>query len=305
MASKTQVSPSELPAFFDTQSDDLKLAAEAALAAGEIVKSGYHDPRVAAEINAKAIGDLVSQIDIDADKAAASILSQTGTPILSEEISPNTTVNQGDLWIVDPLDGSTAYLMKAGPQFTSVLIAKCRDGEPILGITYFPLTGEWFYATKGEGAFKNGQPLKLPPSEWRLDQAWVEMNQYGNVEYESDFFAGMRNALRSSGGALIVTSTFPYAGVAMRIAEQTSGLTAAIHDNGPIHLKQGPWDIAANQIIFEEAGGFFLNPKGEPTSPFVAEPIIVAPSKELAMKMIELNDSAEKSCHPSIPRAGH
>ena len=74
----------------------------------------------------------------------------------------------------------------------------------------------------------------------------------------------------------------------MRIAEQATGLTAAIHDNNPDSLKQGPWDIAANQLIFEEAGGVFVNPECQPTSLFRPEPIIIAPSIELARQMIEV-----------------
>ena len=70
----------------------------------------------------------------------------------------------------------------------------------------------------------------------------------------------------------------------MRIAEQASGVSAAIHDNNPLSLKQGPWDIAANQIIFEEAGGRFLNPDLKPTSPFVAEPILVSPTTHLGRR---------------------
>lgn len=278
-----------VPAFFDSQNEDLQLAARAAFAAGEIIKAGYDKTRLASEISAKAVGDLVSQIDIDADQAATDILGTTGLPIMSEELSPSVDHQQSEMWIVDPLDGTTAYLMKAGPRFTSVLVAKCIEGKPSLGVTYFPLTGEWFYASRGRGAFKNGNPLKLPKRDWQLSQSWVEMNQYGNAAFESEFFSGMRSNLRSPEGALIVTSAFPHAGVAMRIAEQNSGLTAAIHDNGPKHLKQGPWDIAATQIIFEEAGGVFVNPDAQPTSPFRAEPIVIAPTIELAKQMIELN----------------
>ena len=73
----------------------------------------------------------------------------------------------------------------------------------------------------------------------------------------------------------------------MRIAEQTSGLTVAVHDNNAHNVKQGPWDIAPNQLIFEEAGGVFVNPDGERTSPFQPEPIIIAPNLNLARQVID------------------
>ncbi len=275
-----------IPDFFQSQSSLLKVAAEAALVAGEVIRDGY---RKVHKIDSKGVGDLVSKVDFDADRRSTELLGQKspGVPILSEELSPETDDPNQEMWVVDPLDGTTAYLMGAGPQFSSVLIALCRDGVPALGITYFPMTDEWFYAERGSGAFKNGNPLKFEEKSYELKDAWIEMNQYGDAAFETAFFAAARSALRSKQGARIATSTFPHAGVAMRIAEQHNGLVGAIHDNCAESLKQGPWDIAANQVIFEEAGGCFLNPNLERTSPFVADPILVVPSKSLAQQILD------------------
>lgn len=275
-----------LPHFFENQSTSLQLAARAAAAAGQIIRDGYD---VVHSVEVKDIGDLVSKVDFDADKVATEILQADpdGLTIVSEELNPEANDENQDMWIVDPLDGTTAYLMKAGPQFPSVLVARRLNGQTKLGITYFPLSNEWFYAEQGQGAWKNGKPLKIATGELRLKEAWVEMNQYGNSEFETPFFSSARIALRSSGGARIVTSTFPHAGVAMRIAEQKTGLMVAIHDNNPQSLKQGPWDIAANQLIFEEAGGVFVNSEGERISLFKPEPIIIAPTMDLAQQVIE------------------
>ena len=277
----------QIPDFFAQQSQDLQFAAKAALAAGQIIKDGYQSCH---QIDAKGVGDLVSQVDFDADRVATDILSEAypDTTIISEELNPDAGNAQADAWVIDPLDATTAYLMKAGPQFSSVLIARRQANDTTLGIVYFPLTDEWFYGARGQGAYKNGQPLKLPQQDWKLAECWVEMNQYGNCSYETHFFTAARTALRSDAGARIVTSNFPHAGIAMRILEQNSGLTIAIHDNNPASLKQRPWDIAANQVIFEEAGGVFCNPAGKRTCPFTVEPILVAPSKALADQVCSL-----------------
>ncbi len=280
----------QLPAYFDEQDESFGLAARAAAAAGAIIRDGYQQVH---EISQKEVGDLVSRIDFEADKAACAIL---GTPddkllIVSEELNPDQYQPSDDMWIVDPLDGTTAYLMGGGPGIPSVLIAKQISGKIVLGIVYFPLTDEWFYAVRGRGAYRNGKRLLMDNESLDLTSCWVEMNQYGNVLFETDFFAAARRALRSSKGARIVTSGFPSAGVAMRIAEQASGLKVAIHDNCPESVKQGPWDIAATQLIFEEAGGVFVNPELERISPFRAEPIIVAPSIQLAARIVELSSS--------------
>ena len=276
-----------LPHFFQNQLPSLQLAAQAAAAAGQIIREGYD---LVHQVETKGVGDLVSKVDFDADRAATEILKTDPSrlTIVSEELNPDTKDETQDMWIVDPLDGTTAYLMKAGKEYPSVLIAKRLNGQTKLGITYFPLSGEWFYAVKGQGAWKNGEPLRIPQRDWKLSECWIEMNQYGNHQYETPFFQAARSILRSPIGARIVTSTFPHAGVAMRIAEQKTGLSVAIHDNNPDSLKQGPWDIAANQLIFEEAGGVFVNPECQPTSLFRAEPIIIAPNNKLAQDVIEV-----------------
>ena len=275
-----------LPPFFDNTSQDMQTAARAALVAGGVIKKGYQQVH---QIDSKEVGDLVSRVDFDADAAATDVLKDASSlPILSEELSPETDDVNQKMWVVDPLDGSTAYLMAASPRLPSVLIAICDHGLPVLGLTYFPLTGEWFYAQRELGAWKNGQRLTVNSRDVVLKECWVEVNQYGNAELETKFVESLKKNLRSPIGSRIMTSNFPHAGVAMRVAEDPNGIRAAVHDNNPASVKQGPWDIAANQIIFEEAGGVFLNPSLKQTSPFKAEPIVIAATTELAKQIVDL-----------------
>lgn len=270
-------------------SREMEVAVLAAQAAGTELVFGYD--RLASgqgsDVERKGVGDLVSEVDRLADEASSKVLRQFSQfPILSEELNHDIS-ERDNLWIVDPLDASSAYLMQAGREYPSVLIALRLNGETQLGVTYFPLTGEWFYAQRSRGAWKNGRRLVCNSDE-SLSDIWVEMNQYGASEYETEYFANLRRLLRSTSGAQLVTSNVPHSGVAVRIAERRSSLAAAIHDNNPAKVKQAAWDIAAPQIILEEAGGVFLNPHGKVTDPFVAEPIIVARTAEIAQRIIEL-----------------
>ncbi len=156
-----------------------------------------------------------------------------------------------------------------------------------LGVVYFPLTQEWYYGQRGRGAWRNGSRLICEASE-PLAETWVELNHYGNAQWETPFFAELRERLRSSNGARLVTSNVPHSGVAMRVATGGGHLAAAVHDNNPRHVKQGPWDIAAPQLILEEAGGVFVSPHGERTDPFAGQPVIAARSAELAREILTL-----------------
>ena len=270
-------------------SDSLSLAMEAARAAGEVIIRGYAQLSAGegSVVEQKEVGDLVSEVDRQADAAALAILAAgSSLPILSEELHHDLQ-ERDNLWIVDPLDASSAYLMQAGIQYPAVLVALREEGETRLGVNYFPLTGEWFYAQKSRGAWKDGRRL-ICESDEALAEIWVEMNQYGSSDYETEYFASLRRRLRSSAGAQLVTSNVPHSGVAVRIAEGGNSLAAAVHDNNPAKVKQAAWDIAAPQIILEEAGGVFVNPLGSRTNPFVAEPIIVARSAAIAKHIVQL-----------------
>jgi myo-inositol-1(or 4)-monophosphatase len=271
----------------------LKIAVQAAAAAGEIIRDGSTKRHV---VEQKAVGDLVSDIDREADQVACDLIrGHSDWPILSEELNAEQEVVD-EMWIVDPLDGSGAFLMSGGPEFPSVLIALRQEAKTQIGVCYFPLTGDWYYAERGKAAWRNGKRL-VCDSNLDLADIWVEMNQYGDAEMETEYFLALRNRLRSSAGARMVTSSFPHAGVAMRIASMQTPLLAAVHDNNPKSLKQGPWDIAATQLILEEAGGVFLNPDGQRTDPFVAEPIIVAASSDIAKEIIDLG-AREQAAKP-------
>ncbi|HEY6621683.1 MAG TPA: inositol monophosphatase family protein [Steroidobacteraceae bacterium] len=63
------------------------------------------------------------------------------------------------LWIVDPIDGTKAYVREY-PMF-STQIALMRNGEIILGVSSAPVYGEVAYAERGRGAFLNGRPIAV------------------------------------------------------------------------------------------------------------------------------------------------
>ena len=270
----------------ETLDAHLVIAIDAAAAAGSIIRDGsgqIHD------IESKGVGDLVSQVDTDADVVITKVIrAASDLPILSEESSPTVDDPNADFWIVDPLDATSAFLTQAGPQYPAVLINHQSGPVTTCGLVYFPLTEEWFYAVKGKGAFKDGQPLRVSDEPVTLLESWVEMNQYSDNELETKLFASMRESLRSHYGARLVTTNPPHSGVATRIAESLTSLTVCIHDNSMDHIKQAAWDIAAPRLVLEEAGGVFLNFEGKPLDLFLAEPFVVARTRELAMEVIQL-----------------
>ena len=74
--------------------------------------------------------------------------------ILSEEAGMAQKKSKSEyMWVVDPLDGTTNFIMRH--TFFTTTMALLKNGEPILGIIYAPYTRELFVAEKGKGARRN------------------------------------------------------------------------------------------------------------------------------------------------------
>lgn len=107
----------------------------------------------------------------DADKTADSLIREflaaatPNVPVLSEEGDTRYPAGVEDLWIVDPLDGTTNFV--AGLPWWGVLVAYLHRGEPVAAAMYFPILDELFVALQGHGAWHNGKPVQVRVAEWR------------------------------------------------------------------------------------------------------------------------------------------
>src|SRR5262245_16847581 len=81
---------------------------------------------------------------------------------LSEETEDDPQRLAADaVWIVDPIDGTRAYL--AGQEDWVVCVALATAGRPRLAALFAPVTDEFFFAVAGEGATCNGVPIAVRP----------------------------------------------------------------------------------------------------------------------------------------------
>lgn len=260
----------------------LAIAANAALAGGEEIRRGYGKE---IKIWEKTPQEYVTEVDQNAEAAIIRSIESKDklSEIISEERNPKEPSK--NTWIVDPLDGTTAYIRQDRNK-PSVLIAYLGDDGVTCGLIYFPLNGEWYYAVKGQGAWCNDRMLTNGNTKVKLKEAWVELNRYNDASNETPQFARLHDRLRKSGAAQRVTSDMPYSGIAARI--MTGRLDAVIHDNNPKPIKQCTWDVAAPQLIVEEFGGAVVNFNGERYNMIYPEPFIVARTMDLAQQIVGL-----------------
>jgi fructose-1,6-bisphosphatase/inositol monophosphatase family enzyme len=273
----------EMPCPYLNLGSEAAIAAMAAAHAGPQIRAGYNTQTHG---KAKGVGDFVTATDRAAEKAVIECL-QRGTPelpIISEESSCTTELPSGRVWIVDPLDGTSAFIFKSDPAHPAVMVALVENGAPIVSVVYLPLVDRWFCAEKGKGAWMiegNSESYissRLTPEEGpqALQGSHVVMNHYGDAAHETAFFTEASRKLRSAHGAGLVTIEPPNSAVSCRMMDPRSKVVAVIHDNDPANPKQQVWDIAPVLLIVQEAGGLVTDPFGNPYRLGTNAPIVVS-----------------------------
>ena len=137
-----------------------------ARAAGDILRASFGQRL---RVDHKGVIDLVTEAD---HRSEAYVLGEIqrrfpGHKIIAEESGELAGID-GQVWYIDPLDGTINYAH--GVPIFSVSIAYAQTGKTRLGVVYDPLRDECFSAADGQGAWLNGQPISVSAAQ-TLDQA--------------------------------------------------------------------------------------------------------------------------------------
>jgi myo-inositol-1(or 4)-monophosphatase len=185
----------------------------------------------------------VSEADLAVDALLRERLQATGVADgwLSEETEDDPARLSADrVWIVDPIDGTRAFLADRDDWCVSVALAE--KGRPIVGAIYAPSTDDLFLASAGGGATHNGRPIRATDGS-SLEHARV---------------AGPDRRLARLAPFGIVAEPKVHA-LALRVSRVAQGrLDIALA--GP---NSSDWDLAAADLLVHEAGGALTTLAGE------------------------------------------
>src|SRR3989344_5500703 len=108
----------------------------------------------------KADNSIVTNADVEVEKLIRKIIAKhfPDHGIIGEELE-NTNPKAKYQWVIDPIDGTKRFAI--GHQYWSTLIAVLENDKPIIGISFFPATDEFFLAQKNKGALLNNHRLKI------------------------------------------------------------------------------------------------------------------------------------------------
>lgn len=216
-------------------------------------------------------------------------LSRLGEPLPGSESQDPGREPQG-CWVLDPIDGTTAFLAKV-PTW-SVLLAYLHRGEPVVGIVCFPALGEIYCAARGSGAvfgrLEGGVARGERPSQQCSVRAGRALHE-ALVSYSSPSqfrYRGLEGFWSRLGNSVADFRTFSDAFGYSRV------LTGKI--DAMIDVIATPYDLAAIQVLALETPGAFVGSFTCRTvaSPFVSGGMTVAGSPSLAADMAEVFDAS-------------
>lgn len=189
--------------------------------------------------------DLVTAVDrlIEA-RVAQRLTESTGLPLLGEE-GHSIESFDGDVWVLDPIDGTMNYCQTRRDY--AISLALCRDGVPQYGIVADPVGGHLYEATVGQGATCDGEPLTQVPDVGYRDSIIITDLK------EMVALPRLMQVLQDSRGHR------RYGSAALECIEVAASRAGAF-----VHMWVSPWDIAAATLICQEAGVIATRLDGTP-----------------------------------------
>jgi 3'(2'), 5'-bisphosphate nucleotidase len=129
----------------------LEIAIQAAIEGGKKIMEVYAQDF---SVFTKEDSSPLTEADRQAHESIKAILAETNLPLLSEEgkLTPfEERKNWETFWLVDPLDGTKEFIKRNG-EFT-VNIALIKNGTPVLGVVFVPVTGMLYFGTEEKGSY--------------------------------------------------------------------------------------------------------------------------------------------------------
>jgi len=222
----------------------INVAIDAAKQAGELaLKYFKSQPKV----SYKADKSPVTIADLEAEKLIRRIIRRKFPDhgIIGEEFGEEKP-NAKYKWVIDPIDGTRDFVRKH--PFWATFIAILENNNPIVGVAFYPVSGDLLCAKKGGGTFINNKKTRVSKTK-KLDDAYIT---FGNLKrfMEKKTLDSLLNLIEKT-----------------RSGRNYGNFQLKLLLEGKVDIDIEPfgaiYDFATPCILVEEAGGKFTDFKGE------------------------------------------
>jgi len=246
------------------------LACQAAIEAGALISS-YRNDEVS--VSQKEGGDsLASQVVTEVDLRSQAIVMQHIEPslkaydlgLLTEELPDDGSRHRKDFfWCIDPLDGTLPFTQGI-PGYSVSIAMVDRQGMPVIGVVYDPVTEKLYRAVDKQGVVINGKPWSNAIVPKMNEQ---RLGIYCDCTFETE---PKREQLVERWDALALE--LGYAGVVVHIGGGGVLNACWVMEHSPACYYKQPkqeegggsfWDFAATACLFQESGLHVSDYSGE------------------------------------------
>ncbi|ENR5391980.1 TPA: histidinol-phosphate aminotransferase [Providencia rettgeri] len=258
----------------------LNIALEAANTASKYLLKGFYE---AGTFTRKIDNTIVTATDLKVENVIREVL-QARTPhipILGEEFGTNIEGEFSTGWIIDPIDGTRAFLY--GVPLFSTLIAYVESGIPLVGVISFSAIDSIYYASLGNGCWsKKGDlaPKRICTQikkTKKLGKAVVSISGIHSTNFdnrEGNKAYNLSNVVNSAQDMVFINDCYQHL------------MVAAGRIDCAIDTLMKPWDIAAILPCLTEAGVYYANINGNKTNVINGGSLVSASSSELLDELI-------------------
>ncbi len=170
--------------------------------------------------------------------------------LTEESIDTKDRLSMKAIWIIDPVDGTKEFVSKNGEFATNV--ALCVNHEIVVGLINCPVSGDLYYAIKGEGAYllkRNGEKVRLHVSDRTKKLKALRSISFFFPD-EKQFY--IDHADRFDGELTPMGAALKFCAIARGDYDYFYRTSDGTKE----------WDIAPGVLIIEEAGGVVVEPDG-------------------------------------------
>ncbi|MCQ2799153.1 MAG: 3'(2'),5'-bisphosphate nucleotidase CysQ [Bacilli bacterium] len=232
---------------WEKELEEMKIAAlEAEKVILEIYETSF-------DVETKDDDSPVTIADLTADKIIKERLSKAFPDygfLTEESVDTKERLSKDHVFIVDPVDGTHQFVQKAGGFSTNIALA--YKGEVVAAVINIPVQHKLYYAVLGQGSFceEDGKVRRLHVSNRARNNLRLLVSLSFYSEKEKSFTERHKD---------LWEEVIPL-GASLKFCEIAEGKAelAVRYSSG---TKE--WDTAAGDLIITEAGGVFLDPKGD------------------------------------------
>lgn len=231
------------------------------------------------QVTQKGHNDFVTEVDKAAEQAIIDVLHSAypDHAILAEESGPSANLHDEaeNVWIIDPLDGTTNFIH--GFPTYCVSIALQHRGVITQAVVYDPNRNDLFTATRGGGAHLNEKRIRVTKRDKLADALIGTGFPYTDLSGLDEYLKMFRIMTEKSAGLRRPGAA------ALDLAYVAAGRLDGFFEK---NLK--PWDIAAGSLLITEAGGIVGDFSGESDADYLNKGHVLAGTPKVFAQMVPL-----------------